>query len=92
MEESTIMVKTIVTIDGMACGMCESHVNDAVRNAFRVKKVASSHTKGQTEIISEEPPDEEALRRVLAGTGYTVLHVQSEPYEKKKFTLFGKKG
>lgn len=25
------MVKTTLKIDGMACGMCESHVNDAVR-------------------------------------------------------------
>ena len=28
------MVKTIVGIEGMACGMCEAHVNEAVRNAF----------------------------------------------------------
>ena len=25
------MVKTIVGVDGMMCGMCESHVNEAVR-------------------------------------------------------------
>ena len=49
------MVKTVLTIDGMACGMCESHVNDAIRNALRVKKVTSSHAKGETEILSEEP-------------------------------------
>lgn len=35
------MVKTIVGIEGMACGMCEAHVNEAVRNAFQVKKVVS---------------------------------------------------
>ena len=28
------MVKTIVGVDGMMCGMCESHVNEAVRNAY----------------------------------------------------------
>ncbi len=28
------MVKTTLKIDGMMCGMCESHVNDAIRNAF----------------------------------------------------------
>lgn len=33
------MVKTTLKIDGMMCGMCESHVNDAIRNAFPVKKV-----------------------------------------------------
>ena len=40
------MIKTTLKIDGMACSMCESHVNDAVRNAVPVKKVTSSHTKG----------------------------------------------
>ena len=85
------MVKTVLTIDGMACGMCESHVNDAIRNALRVKKVTSSHAKGETEILSEEPLSEEALHRVLDGTGYTITAIRSEPYEKKKFSLFGKK-
>ena len=76
----------------MACGMCEAHVNDAIRSAVRVKKVTSSHAKGETEILSEKPIDEETLRRALAGTGYTVTAFRAEPYEKKKFSLFGKKG
>ena len=32
------MVKTVVKIEGMACGMCESHMNDTFRNKFQVKK------------------------------------------------------
>lgn len=47
------MYKITLDVDGMACGMCEAHVNDAVRKAFQVKKVTSSHSKGRTEIISE---------------------------------------
>ena len=46
------MVKMILDVDGMACGMCEAHVNDAVRKGFQVKKVTSSHSKGTTEIIA----------------------------------------
>ena len=84
------MVKTTLSIDGMMCGMCESHVNDAIRNAIRVKKVTSSHIKGETEILSEEPIPEQELERALAGTGYTLTSVRSEPYEKKKFSLFKK--
>ena len=45
-----MMIRTVVDIDGMMCGMCESHVNDAVRNNFKVKKVSSSHGKGRTVI------------------------------------------
>ena len=29
------MWKYTIQVDGMMCGMCESHVNDAVRKAFR---------------------------------------------------------
>ena len=46
------MVKTTLGIDGMMCGMCESHMNDAIRNNFDVKKVTSSHSKKQTKVIS----------------------------------------
>ena len=56
------MTKTTLKIDGMMCGMCESHVNDAIRQAFKVKKVNSSHSKGECEIISEEPLDEAKLQ------------------------------
>ena len=33
------MIKTTLTIDGMMCGMCESHMNDVIRKNFTVKKV-----------------------------------------------------
>ena len=42
----------------MACSMCEAHINDAVRSAFPVDKVSSSHSKGKTVILSKEPLDE----------------------------------
>lgn len=82
------MFKTVVEVDGMMCGMCESHVNDAVRKAFTVKKVNSSHTKGRTEILSEKELPEEKLRAAIAETGYEVGKITSEPYEKKGFSLF----
>ena len=51
------MLKITLGVDGMMCGMCESHVNDAVRKAFPVKKVTSSHGKGQTVILTEQAED-----------------------------------
>lgn len=77
------MIETIVKVDGMMCGMCESHINDAVRSHFQVKKVSSSHTKGQTVIQSQEPLDREQLRQVIDATGYKVLDVVSRPVEKR---------
>lgn len=85
------MTKTIINIEGMMCGMCESHVNDEIRKNFNVSKVNSSHKNNTTEIISEEPLDEAKLREVIGATGYKFISVSSEPYEKKGFSLFGKK-
>ena len=77
------MTKYTVMVEGMQCGMCEAHVNDAVRRALPVKKVTSSHAKKQTVILSEEPLSEATLKKIIHDTGYQVLSVESEPYEKK---------
>ena len=82
------MIETTVKVEGMMCGMCESHVNEAVRKA---KKVSSSHTKGQTVIQSEQQLDEQKLRDAINATGYEVKGVKSAPYEKKGFFSFLKK-
>lgn len=83
------MVRMTLGIDGMACGMCESHVNDAIRNAFPVKKVTSSYKKGETVILAEEEISGEKLHEVLDPTGYRITSVKTEPYEKKG--RFGRK-
>ncbi len=81
------MLKITLKIDGMMCGMCESLVNDAVRRAFPVKKVTSSHSKGETVILTETDISEQKLRDAVEATGYRVLAVSKESYEKKG--LFG---
>lgn len=43
------MLKITLKIDGMACGMCESHVNDTIRKNFAVnipKKPAVKNPAG----------------------------------------------
>lgn len=67
----------------MACGMCEAHINEAVRSAFPVKKVTSSHTKKETIILAEKEIPEQELRKVVAEAGYDVMSVNRERYEKK---------
>lgn len=78
------MIQTTVGIDGMMCGMCEVHVNDCIRAAFRVKSVTSSHKKGEAIILSEEELDIAKLQAALGNLGYVVTSVQSQPYQKKK--------
>lgn len=79
------MYKITAGIDGMMCGMCESHISDTIRKNFNVKKVSSSASKKRTEIISEEIISEEALHGVIDPTGYTVTDYDCQPYEKKGF-------
>ena len=66
------MIKTILNIEGMMCPRCEKHMNEAIDKAFSVKKVTSSHTKKETEILSEAPLDEEQLKAAVAAAGYTL--------------------
>ncbi|MCM1145931.1 MAG: cation transporter [Clostridium sp.] len=85
------MVKITLGVEGMACSMCEAHINETVRNAFQVKKVTSSHTKKQTVIIAQEDISEQELKDAIGKTGYNVVSVDSEPYEKKGLFGMGKK-
>ena len=81
------MQKITVGIEGMMCGMCEAHINDAIRNAFAVKKVKASRSRKEAEIVAEEDLEEQALRAVIEQTGYTMTSYHTEPYKKKG--LFG---
>ena len=86
------MTKITLRIDGMMCSMCESHVNDAIRRNFKVKKVMSSHAKGRTEILTEQDMTDQQIITALAETGYRILGISREPYEKKGLfaSLFGR--
>ncbi|MBQ8947012.1 MAG: heavy-metal-associated domain-containing protein [Lachnospiraceae bacterium] len=82
------MIKTTVQIDGMMCGMCESHVNDAIRKAFpEAKKVAASHTKKEATFMTDSEVDTDKLKSIIDETGYTFVSASSETVEKKG--LFG---
>ena len=85
------MIKTVLKIDGMMCGMCESHVNDLIRRELGVKKVTSSHKSGESVIISEDVLNIESLRSALESLGYRLISHESSPYEKKGLFSFLKK-
>lgn len=85
------MQKTVVQVSGMRCGMCESHVNDAVRKNFEIKSVKSSHSSNTTEIVSENLLDEQKLKSVISELGYEVGEITTEEYKKKGLFSFFKK-
>lgn len=85
------MVKTVLKIDGMMCGMCEAHMNDLIRKNFKVKKVASSAKDGETVIISDAELDIPWAKKQIKDMGYELVDYTSEPYEKKGLFHFGRK-
>ena len=72
------MNKYTVKVEGMKCGMCEAHVNNAIRKAFDVKKVNSSKDKCLTEIISEKDLSEDSIKNVIQAEGYKVGEIVKE--------------
>ena len=85
------MVKTVLKIEGMMCGMCEAHMNDLIRKNFKVKKVTSSAKDGETVIISDAELDIPWAKKQIKDIGYELVDYTSEPYEKKGLFHFGRK-
>ena len=82
------MYKTVISIDGMMCSMCEAHVCAVIRRAFPdAKKVKASRRRGEATFLSANGIDEEKLKSIIADTGYTLLSITAEPYRKRG--LFG---
>ena len=84
------MVKTILSVNGMMCPKCEAHMNNAIKEAFKVKSVESSHKDNQTVIVSKEKLDEKLIADTVASAGYKLGGISVEVEEKKGFSLFKK--
>ncbi len=80
------MYKMTMHVEGMMCPMCEKHMNDAVKAAFKVKKVISSHTEKTTEIVSKAPISENELLDAIKETGYQISEFKCE--KTKGFLFF----
>lgn len=91
LTENTKMIKTVLKIEGMRCGMCEAHICDVIRKSCYVKKVTASHVKNEAVIESESPIDKEALKSAIEKTGYKVGEITEEEYKKKGLFGFLKK-
>lgn len=78
MEKNKVFKKYLLTIDGMKCGMCESHVNDLIRRLTGIKKVKSNRLNGQVEVICLDNVSYESLEKALSGSGYKILSYDSK--------------
>lgn len=65
----------IVSIEGMKCGMCESHINDVIRRNFDVIKVKSSRRNKSTTIEANHLLNIHKLKEYILNEGYSVLSI-----------------
>ena len=73
------MIKTKVKVGGMMCGMCETHVQEAIRKTLpESSKVKADRKKDMVEFITPTPPDEEALKKAIESIGYEYGGMESE--------------
>ena len=90
------MNRVTVQLEGMMCGMCESHVKDAIRNGIPdAREVSASHTTNiATFTMENDMPKgmiQHELKSAIEPTGYRVLSVTTEAGVRpaKKKGLFG---
>ena len=71
-KKSKIKTKTM-KIEGMMCGHCEAHVNEAIKKAFGVEDVVSSHENNTTVFTAPEKVDEDKIRQTIQYTATETL-------------------
>lgn len=77
-EDQNVIKKITLQIDGMMCGMCESHINDAIRSNLNVKKLKTSHATGLSEFQTNDVVSDDKLKEIITKTGYRVLDIKRE--------------
>ena len=77
-KEQKTMVKVTVNVEGMMCGHCEAHVNEAIKKAFGVEEVVSSHENNTTVFTAPEKVDEDKIRQTIKDAGYEVTGITQE--------------
>ena len=77
-KEQKTMVKVTVNVEGMMCGHCEAHVNEAIKKALGVEDVVSSHESNTTVFTAPERVDEDKIRATIKEAGYEVTGITQE--------------
>ena len=77
-KEQKTMIKVTVNVEGMMCPHCEAHVNEAVKKAFGVEDVVSSHENKTTIFTAPEKVDEEKVRQTIKDAGYEVTGITQD--------------
>ena len=70
------MNKYSLNVEGMMCGMCEAHVQDAVRKVVPAAKKVKANRKKNLVTFKAEEVDNELLIKTINETGYTASDLE----------------
>ena len=76
-------MKYMIQVNGMMFGMYESHVNNAIRKAFPVKKVTSSRSKNKTTVLRKRNWTRMPCARPLPPPAMTWERFERSPEKRK---------
>lgn len=76
------MFEYVFSVKGMSCSMCEAHINEAVHNVCKARKVTSDRRRCETVVIANDL-DADAVMKAINGLGYESNSYSVHPYEKK---------
>lgn len=66
------MKETIIKVDGMVCGGCESRVQNALRTIEGIESVVADHRAGTVTVTSKENVDEKVMKEKIGDLGFEV--------------------
>lgn len=86
------MKQITLTIEGMHCEMCESHICDCIRKVLpSSKKVKANHHRKTAVFLVDDDVNVSVASDMISKEGYHVLKKEEEPYVKKGIFSFLKK-
>ncbi|MFJ9694342.1 heavy-metal-associated domain-containing protein [Kitasatospora sp. NPDC101183] len=69
----TTTVTTVLAVEGMSCGHCERTVSTGLAALPGVTGVTADAPSGRVTVASARPLEDEALREVVDGAGFTFV-------------------
>ena len=65
--------ETVLTVEGMMCNKCASHVMEALKSVKGVKKVEISLEEKKVSVICKEGTSRDQLIKAITDAGYSVI-------------------
>lgn len=68
-------MKKVLSIEGMTCNNCKTHVTEALREVAGVKSATVDLVKKNAVVESDTPVSDNALKSAVSEAGYTVTGI-----------------